>query len=217
MTVSVPSGPNLEERARRARFDALPTDAATGHTADDQAETVLVNMLRGGALDGLAGMRPGPRHPILALRRSETRTLCAEVGLDPVVDPSNDDPAFVRNRVRHELVPLLDAIAGRDVAAVISRQAGLIRSDIDLLDDLARRIDPTSAEEVAAHPVSLARRAVREWLRDPSGHPPSAAAVDRVIQVAQMQAAGTEIDGGRRVRRTAGRLRVEDRYPSAPT
>ena len=101
----------------------LGPDAATGHTADDQAETVLANLLRGAGVHGLAGMRAGPGHPLLGLRRAETVALCELLGLDPVQDPSNDDPRFVRNRVRHELLPLCSAIAGRDVVPVLARQA----------------------------------------------------------------------------------------------
>ena len=58
LTVSVGRGSNLEARARQARYQALPSDVFTGHTADDQAETVLLNILRGAGLDGLAGIRP---------------------------------------------------------------------------------------------------------------------------------------------------------------
>ncbi|HEX4162877.1 MAG TPA: ATP-binding protein, partial [Acidimicrobiales bacterium] len=79
-TVSVEPGPNLEARARAARFEVLPDDVATGHTMDDQAETVLINLLRGAGADGLAGMAPGQRHPILGLRRCETHRLCAAAG-----------------------------------------------------------------------------------------------------------------------------------------
>ena len=69
---------------------------------------MLINLLRGAGTSGLAGMRPGTRHPILALRRAETAALCAPAGSTPVVDPINADPRFVRNRVRGELLPLLD-------------------------------------------------------------------------------------------------------------
>ena len=99
-------GPNLEARAREARLGTLPAGAATGHTMDDQAETVLVNVLRGAGADGMAGMEAGPHHPLLGLRRAETTSLCDALGLVPVVDPTNEDPAFVRNRIRHELLPL---------------------------------------------------------------------------------------------------------------
>ena len=80
-TVAVAPGPNLEARARAARFAALPAGVATGHTMDDQAETVLLHVLRGAAADGLAGMAPGLRHPLLALRRAETH--CAVPGRRP--------------------------------------------------------------------------------------------------------------------------------------
>ena len=147
-------GPNLEARARRARYAALPADVLTGHTADDQAETVLLNLLRGAGLDGLAGFDPA-RRPLRRLRRRETHKLCADLGIQPVHDPSNDDPRFRRNRVRHELLPLLDAIAERDVApcsrARPTRLAGRRRA--------ARRscslaLDPTDARSLAAAPAA---------------------------------------------------------------
>jgi tRNA(Ile)-lysidine synthase len=201
-----PAGGNLEERWRDARRAALPPGALTGHTADDLAETVLLNLLRGAGLDGLAGIRPGPTKPILALRRHETHTLCAELGLQPVHDPSNDDPAHRRNRVRHELVPLLDAIAERDVAAVVARQAHLLRDDADLLDALAVDLDPTDARALQQAPRPLARRAIRRWLDD-GRHPPDAATVERVLQVARCEVKATELPGGGRVERTGMRLR----------
>ena len=211
--VSVPPGPNLEARARAARFAALPEGVATGHTMDDQAETILVNLLRGAGSDGLAGMEPGPRHPLLALRRSETRALCAATGLVPVCDPSNDDPAFVRNRVRHELLPLCADVAGRDPVPLLARQAALLRDEVSLMESLAKHAlpDPADARAVARASRPIARRALRRWLREVSGgeHPPSLAEVDRTLAVASGDAVGTELTGGRRVRRTAGRLRVE--------
>ena len=108
--VHVEAGPNLEARAREARRAVLAADALLGHTADDQAETILLNLMRGAGLEGLGGMRPG-RRPILALRRTETHQLCTDLGIDVVDDPMNRDPAFRRVRVRRELLPLLDDIA----------------------------------------------------------------------------------------------------------
>ncbi len=212
---AVTPGPNLEARAREARFALLPAGVATGHTMDDQAETILVNLLRGAGSDGLAGMAPGARHPLLGLRRSETHALCAAAGLAPVRDPTNDDPAFVRNRVRHELLPLCAAVAGRDPVPLLARQAGVLRDEAALMDSLALDAlpDPADARAVARTSRPLARRALRRWLRasaaDGGGHPPSLAEVDRVLDVAAGGAVGTELSGGRRVRRTDGRLRVE--------
>jgi tRNA(Ile)-lysidine synthase len=205
-TAHVAPGPNLEARARAARYAAVPAGALLGHTADDLAETVLLNLLRGAALDGLAGFDPA-RRPLRRLRRAETRALCADVGLDPVHDPSNDDPAHRRNRVRHELLPLLEDIASRDVVPVLARQAELLRSDAELLDELAATIDPTDAAGLAAAPLALARRAVRGWLRaGAEQHPPDRATVDRVLDVARGVAVACEVGGGRAVRRSRGQL-----------
>jgi hypoxanthine phosphoribosyltransferase len=215
--VSVPPGPNLEARARAARFAALPSGVATGHTMDDQAETILLNLLRGSGADGLAGMEPGARHPLLGLRRHQTHAVCAAMGLAPVRDPSNDDPAFLRNRVRHELLPLCADVAGRDPVPLLARQAGVLRDEVSLLNELARAAapDPEDARALAALPVALARRSVRQWLQAAGrtceggrAYPPSSAEVERVLAVAAGRALATEISGGRRVHRRGGRLSV---------
>jgi len=203
----VAAGPNLEARARAARYAVLPRDVLTGHTADDQAETVLLNLLRGAGLEGMSGMRADGRRPLLALRREETRALCTALDLTPVFDPSNDDPAFRRNRVRHELLPLLDDIAARDVVPLLARQAALLGADAELISSLADALDPTDARALAAAPVSLARAAIRRWLRAGDElHPPDAATVERVLAVARLEARGTDIGDGRRVERHGGRL-----------
>jgi len=220
--VTVEDGPNLEARARAARRQVIGPGAATGHTMDDQAETVLLNLLRGAGRDGLAAMRAGPGHPILALRRSETRALCQSQGLDPVRDPSNDDPRFRRNRVRHELLPLCSEIAGRDLVPVLARQARLLAAEGDLLDDLAAGIDPSDGAALAAAPEALARRATRRWLRRDGPYAPDLAAIERVLAVARGEATATDVAPGRRVRRSGGRLSVApigapgDSMPGAP-
>ncbi len=210
LSVEVEPGPNLEARARAARQAVLPPDASTGHTADDQAETVLLNLIRGAGLTGLAGMRAGPRHPILALRRADTEALCAAAGLEPVRDPSNYDGRFRRNRVRHEVLPLLADVAERDVAGVVARQAGLLGEDEALLESLAAAVDPTSVAALRQAPAPLARRALRRWLTSPEGYPPSAGAVERVMAVVRLEAKGAEIEGGVVVSRRSGRLSRQD-------
>jgi tRNA(Ile)-lysidine synthase len=208
--VAVEAGSNLEARARAARHAALGPEAALGHTADDRAETVLVNLLRGAGLDGLAGIRPGPRHPILALRRAETVALCRAEGLQPVADPSNDDPAFLRNRVRHEVLPLLAEVAGRDLVPVLDRQADLVADVADHLRAEADGLDVTDARALRAVPDAVARVAVREWLRADhvERHPPDAATVERVLAVARGESTATDVGRGRRVERSQGRLRL---------
>lgn len=207
--VVVAPGPNLEARARSARSAALPPDVLTGHTADDQAETVLLNLMWGAGLDGLAAMRP-QGHPILAVRRADTVAVCEALGLTPFRDPTNDDPSFRRNRVRHELLPLLGQIAARDVVPRIVQLAAHAREAADFLDAAAAAIDPADARQLASCPPVLARVAVRAWLRpiDDEAHPPEAATVERVLAVARLEAAATDCGGGWRVERTAGRLRL---------
>jgi len=210
---TVEPGPNLEARARAARYAVLPAGVLTGHTADDQAETVLLNLLRGAGLDGLAGMDPRSR-PLRRLRRRETRALCETLGLKPVEDPTNRDSAFRRNRVRHELLPLLDDIAERDIVPILARQTDLARDDVAFLDGLSAVLDPCDARALAAAPAPLARRAVRRWLRTggPGGdelHPPDGASVDRVLAVARGEAVACELPGGWRVARSRGRLRLD--------
>jgi tRNA(Ile)-lysidine synthase len=203
-------GPNLEARARTARHGVLGPEAALGHTADDRAETILMNLLRGAGPDGLAGIRPGPRHPIVELRRRETESVCAIEGLAPFFDPSNLDPMFLRNRVRHELLPLLQDLAHRDTVPVLVRQGDLFADVADHLRRAAALLDVTDARSLGVADVVVARVAVREWLRAdaPDAHPPDGATVERVLAVARFEAGSTDVGGGRRVERTTGRLRL---------
>ncbi len=214
-TIDVGDGPNLEARARDARYAVLPADVMTGHTADDQAETMLLNLMRGASSSGLAAMRPGFRRPLLALRRASTEDLCRTLELTVVDDPSNRDPAYLRNRVRHELLPAMNALARRDLVPVLTRQSGLLRDDADLLDELAAALDPTDAKQLAAAPLPLARRAVRRWLA--TDHPPDAATVDRVLRVAGGLASGCDIGAGRRVERSRQRLRLFGNPTNTPS
>ncbi len=209
---AIAPGPNLEARARAGRFSVLPEGIATGHTADDQAETVLLNLLRGSALDGLSAMRPGPRHPVLALRRSEAAALSDSLGLAVVEDPTNDDPAILRNRVRNELLPLLCVLSDRDLVPLLCRQADLLRDERDLLDSLAAVIDPTELAVLNREPAPLQRRALRRWLSaaGESGYPPPAAAIERLLAVARGQVRACQLPGGRRVARSRGRLVISD-------
>jgi tRNA(Ile)-lysidine synthase len=205
-TVTVEQGANTEARAREARYGAMPQGVMTGHTADDQAETILINLLRGSGTRGLAGMQPTSQRPLLQLRRNETVALCNALGIAVFNDPSNDDERFQRNRIRHKVLPLLESLAKRDLVPVLTRQADLLRDDDDLLNELASAIDPTDAQMLAAAPIALARRAVRAWLAHP--YPPDGATVERVLGVARGDATGCDIGLGRQVRRSQQQLRI---------
>jgi hypoxanthine phosphoribosyltransferase len=211
--VEVGGGPNLEARARTARLGALPPGAATGHSMDDQAETVLLNLLRGAGSDGLAGMRPGGHHPVLGLRRAELAALCEAEGLEVVIDPTNAELDVMRNRVRHQVLPLLCETAGRDVVPLLARSAGVLREESEFLELLALETinDPTSTAELRSAPRPLAVRRLRGWVRSHRAdrHPPSTGEVARLFEVVEHRAGAVELSGGLRVERSRGQLRVE--------
>lgn len=207
-TVSVGAGPNLEARAREARYSVLPTDVMTGHTADDQAETVLINLLRGAATQGLSAMTPSHRRPLLGLRKADTRRVCELFDVSPVDDETNRDVTFLRNNVRHRLIPLMNEVSKRDLVPILCRAADVMRDDNDLLEELSAEIDPTDALALSNVPRPLARRAVRRWLAHP--YPPDQATVERVLDVAAGVSLACDVGDGREVRRTKQRLRLQE-------
>jgi len=209
-TVEVGPGANLEARARIARYGVLGRDVMTGHTEDDQAETMLLNLMRGAGPQGMAGMRPGWRRPLLALRRTDTAALCRGLSIEIVADPSNLDPAFRRNRVRHEVLPLMAEVAQRDLVPILARQAELFASVADHLVAQGAELDVCDASMLARAPAPVASAAIRSWLRGANehGHPPNRATVDRVLAVARLEMAATDVGAGWRVERSGGRLRL---------
>ena len=211
-TVTVEQGPNTEARAREARYAALPSGVMTGHTADDQAETILINLLRGSGTRGLAGMQPTAQRPLLHIRRSETKALCNALGISVFNDPSNDDERFQRNRIRNEVLPLLESLSNRDLVPVLTRQADLLRDDDELLNELASALDPTDALALANAPIALSRRAIRTWLTNPLV--PDSATVERVLEVARGNTLACDIGLGRQVRRSLQRLRITEQETS---
>jgi tRNA(Ile)-lysidine synthase len=116
---------------------------AEGHTLDDQAETVLLNLIRGTGLEGLAGIDPrwpGPPplvQPLLEVTRDEVEAFCRALRLRPRRDPMNADRRYLRAAIRHEVLPVLERQTGRGVARSIARTADLVRSDRDELDAAA--------------------------------------------------------------------------------
>jgi tRNA(Ile)-lysidine synthase len=193
------SGDNLEQAARRARYEFLAGAARaacaaavlTGHTLDDQAETVLLRLLRGSGAEGLGGMRPvraleeggevALRRPLLEwARRVDTEDYCGERGVEFRTDSMNEDEGFARVRVRRRLLPLLESFNPR-AAEAIARAAGLLREDASTLEEFAARLLeearaqveaspdvteawPLRAEALASAPLALRRRALRLWV-----------------------------------------------------
>lgn len=206
--VDVEPGPNLEARARDARRAVMPPGTMTGHTADDQAESTIINLLRGAGAHGLAAMRPGNDKPLLALRRFETHALCSAMGIGTVSDETNGDSRFQRNRIRLELLPLMADISSRDPVPLLWRSAEVLRQDNDLLDELASALDPTDAKALAGAPLPLARRAIRRWLADP--YPPDLATTERILAVARGEVLACDIGRNREIRRSKQRLTVQN-------
>jgi tRNA(Ile)-lysidine synthase len=218
IAVSVDARANLESRARDARYDALARAAdetqakavLVGHTRDDQAETVLLALLRGSGLAGLAGMAPqrgSVRRPLLGLRRADTREICARLQWTPVRDPMNDELHHRRVWLRREVMPQLERGAARDLVEVLARQSEVLREDDQLLDALAADHEPEDAAALSGLPRALGRRVVRRWLGAP---PPALATVDAVLQVARGERRAVELPGGRRVERAGARLHLVD-------
>ncbi len=105
-----------------------------GHTRDDQAETVLLGLTRGSGGRSIAGMRrayDAIRRPLLDLTRAQTEAACRAEGLGFWEDPHNRDPRFTRARVRHTVLPVLEAELGPGVADALARTADQLQEDVD--------------------------------------------------------------------------------------
>ena len=159
--------PGPEAAARAARYQALDRAASAtgataillGHTRDDQAETVLLGLARGSGARSLAGMaeRNGRYlRPLLGISRAQTRAACAALNLEAWDDPQNADPGYARARVRHRLLPALEAELGPGVTEALARSARQLRADADFLDALAQ----TEAERISAAGSALPLDAV---------------------------------------------------------
>lgn len=197
-------GSRVQERARDARLTAAREVAArtgcsaiaTGHTASDQAETVLFRIARGSGRTGALGMAPRRDdliRPLLCLSADDTRSWCRDRGLTVVHDPSNADPRFARARLRSELAPALARVspaAERHVAEF----ADLLRDEAEVIESMLdaswARCAADDGLEVAAlvrEPAPLQRLLVRRLLRH-AGLPGDAMArppVERALEAAQ--------------------------------
>ena len=203
-------GPDLEATAREARYAAMPPDVCVAHTADDRAETVLLNLLRGAGLAGVATPFARVRRPIIGLRRAETRALCEFSGVAVVDDPMNDDPRFARVVVRDQLLPAAANALRRDPVPLLNRHADLVADALIVIQDAAAALDATDTAELRAAPRAVASEALRQWLMEQTGNHSAvdAGSISRVMDVVYGTARATEVEGGVRVARTAGRLRV---------
>lgn len=217
----------LEECAQRAGASAV----LLAHTRDDQAETVLLGLLRGSGARSLAGMpavRGRYRRPFLDLSAQQVRQACAAVGLVAWQDPANEDPAYARSRLRAVLAGFsaeLDDALGGDLATSLARTAALLAEDADALEGYARELlgaaavgarpgDPDGcqldAATLAGAPDAVRRRALLLAARR-AGAPAGALgrrhvlAMDALVIAWRGQGA-VSLPGGVAARRSCGRL-----------
>jgi tRNA(Ile)-lysidine synthase len=182
------TAPSGEASARAARYDALEqmrreagaTAIATGHTLDDDAETLLLRLDRGGYPLGIPPRRGLVARPLLAMRRAETAALCASAGVPVLTDPTNADEAFARNRIRRRVLPALGDPGVLALADLARRtRAAVERRDVEVaawlesasvLDGDGLRLDRAALETA---PEALRRGVVRRGLGllglEPSG------------------------------------------------
>ncbi len=212
-------GGNFEARARAARRTSLPPGVFTGHTRDDLAETVLLNMLRGAGLDGLSPMVNDSSKPLRTVRRGDLHNFVAASSHHALHDESNDSANFRRNRVRHELIPLMNLVGERDVVPLLARQAELMFDERVLLDeiffdDASLTLGEADCRTLQTWPTARLRRWLRSHLRSKDwgdgSHPPSADEVERAIAVVRGEVVATQLSGARRLSRRDQHLTLEN-------
>ena len=226
VAVDLDEGGNVEQRAREARYEALRDAAHTrgahavllGHTLDDQAETVLMGLARGSGPASIHGMDEVSGlwwRPFLGITRQTTRQTCVDAGLSWWDDPHNTDTRFLRPRIRHDVVPLLEDTMGPGVAEALVRTAQLIRQDNEVLDTLAKKavwalgdgaeLGMLPVDRIAGEPAAIASRVIRWVAGESIGASLSAAHTEQVLRlVTDWKGQGPiDIPGGRVVREDA--------------
>ncbi|MEZ0077026.1 tRNA lysidine(34) synthetase TilS [Planotetraspora sp. GP83] len=204
LTVTVGRAGGPEAAARDARYAALSAAADAhkaaavllGHTLNDQAETVLLRLARGSGSRSLAGMPEISgiyRRPLLGVSRTRTRAACAALALRPWDDPHNVDPAYTRVRVRHDVLPALEAALGPGVAEALARTARLCRDDADALDEWAAAVHAKSLGPEGELTVAVledvpaaVRRRVIQRAAVAAGSPASALAAVHIDEVERL-------------------------------
>ncbi len=199
---------------RAALLESLDTDEflVTGHTADDQAETVLHRIIRGSGPEGVSGMRADDGRtlrPLLDMGRDDVRALAASRGLGFVDDPENEERRHLRNRIRHEHLPSL-AEENPSIVRALGRLARHMPRPADALafrasSEVARIPLPALA---VAHPDVRAETIRRALTRIRPPYPPSTDEVDRVLDVVHNESRRAELDGGHLVIRDRTWLRI---------
>lgn len=234
-------GISLEMAGRQARYAFFGETAlarkcdfvATAHTADDSAESILIMLTRGCGTQGLTGIAPMAGigkikviRPFLETDRKAIEKYLRARNLDWREDASNADPAFLRNRVRHELLPLLEAKYNNGIRNALARLAEVQRDENELLEALAVSIYSEACGKsehsldcavIARHPLALRRRVLRHWIKKniiKAGMPDfqTTNKLDHLL----MNPAGCrllQLPGGIKIRRIERLLKIEPQKP----
>lgn len=212
---------NLESRARDARYQALEEVRSennfdyvlTAHHLDDYVETFFINLIRGSgsAVAALSAARQNLVRPILHWRKSQLEEIVEKAELQYFSDPSNALDCFVRNRVRHELIPLMNDISNRDVAPLISKAGSHISRDEKFISNLGAQSWPldgdTSTRALRALDESLQNHAIRAWIK---GDKPSAKEMKNILYVVNHEIVKTQISGNRTIWRKDAKMYQSD-------
>ena len=224
------SGRSVEEEGRAARYELFERVrkqagcrwVAVGHHADDQAETILLRLLRGSGPTGLGAMSPvrppGVIRPLLGASRAQIREYASRTGIEFRDDRSNRDLSVPRNRVRHEILPRLRR-HNPAVVDALSRTASLLRDEDDYLDGVGReaakevlmRRDPEGVtldtRRLLGYHMAVRRRVLRQYIQELAHTPVSRSAVEAVVEAASPTASGLRsIAGGLWVQGTGSSL-----------
>jgi len=228
------TGQSIEAAARELRYQRLHACAcgdkiATAHTADDHAETVLFHLARGTGPKGLTGIPPvrdGIVRPLIDCSRVEVEGYLSMLGQDFVTDSTNFDTAYTRNRIRHEIMPVLREVNPRLTDAVARLSALLRQDEIYLAGETERLLMQAaqdggwSAETLKEAPAAIKTRALREILHR-AGVPPKATEERHIALVCALlhtanPSAALDLPGGRTAWREYGVLRVGVRTSASP-
>lgn len=214
---------SIEAAARDLRFRFFQSCAASArchrlilaHHADDQLETILLNLFRGTGLAGLAGMahvstmgRLDIHRPLLAVTRSAIETYVRNRGVRFSEDPSNTDEIHSRNKLRHSVMPVLRRCFG-DLTPVL-RMAEIAAAENAWLEELTPCVGMTLAvRELAAQPLAARRRMVRAWLRNHRVPEVGFTEVERVLTLLDIATAKVNLPKGLHARRRSGVIFLE--------
>jgi len=208
------SGRGLEETARKVRYDfferVMQTHQipllATAHHADDQAETLLFRLCRGTGIDGLSGIAPvrafacgSLTRPLLHLSKQEILDYCVENQLEYVTDETNSDHAYARNRLRAEVLPVMESLFAGSTQRMAAT-ADSLREDARLLEEMAeaalaraKRGDGLSLDALRAEPVPICRRTVMRWIAERIGRTPERVHTDAVMRLVLKETANARV------------------------